>query len=245
MKNYYQAEDLKTKHLFVRKSSSLLSFVSLCFVFLLSNEYIYIHLFNWWYTLILPIILPFFCSQLYSIDGKQKDIAVKSFPIDIQKVWKAKLLIGCKYLSESCIILYCGFLLFHLLLKDSFETIPYWNGFIATLMIFFSFLWQIPIYLYLSYQIGMLTTVLISITLNTIVGIGIANSAYWFIYPFSFIYKIGQVLLGINPDGIYASKLMPSSETTLIILFNAIFSIMAWFALNRITALWYKNKETI
>jgi ABC-2 type transport system permease protein len=100
--HYYYSENLKTKHLFVRKLSVYGPIIAILLILLLSSDFLYIHLFNWWYAIILPIMISFSCVLLSRIDGKMNDRAVKGLAISFINIWIAKSLVGIKYLFISC-----------------------------------------------------------------------------------------------------------------------------------------------
>lgn len=104
MNPYYFCERLKTNRLFVRKASIYISLISTLIIFILSTDYLYVHLFNWWYTIIVPIIIAYISSLLVDSD-KKKDLFFKTMPIDLSKIWLSKIRIAATYLLHSFIIL--------------------------------------------------------------------------------------------------------------------------------------------
>lgn len=239
MNPYYLCERLKTNRLFVRKASIYISLICLLIIFILSTDYLYVHLFNWWYTIIVPIITSYTCALLVDLD-KKKDLFLKTMPIDLTKIWLSKIRIAAIYLSHSYIILLIAFLSFKCIIGDNYPNISYYKGIGGTLILYICSLWQIPFFLYTAYKIKLFGILLVSIFCNTIIGTMAATTNYWFLFPFSYLSKLGFYILHITPSGLFENNI---KSYFFEIMMCIVFSIILFIIITRQTAKWYINKE--
>lgn len=165
MNPYYFCERLKTNRLFVRKASIYISLISILIVFILSTDYLYVHLFNWWYTIIVPIIISYISSLLVDSD-KKKDLFFKTMPIDLSKIWLSKIRIAATYLLHSFIILLIAFLSFKCIIGDNYPNISCFRGIGGAFILYVCSLWQIPFFLYIAYKTKLFGVLLVNTSLN-------------------------------------------------------------------------------
>ncbi len=239
MNPYYFCERLKTNRLFVRKASIYISSINILIVFILSTDYLYVHLFNWWYTIIVPIIIAYISSLLVDSD-KKKDLFFKTMPIDLSKIWLSKIRIAATYLLHSFIILLIAFLSFKCIIGDNYPNISCFRGIGGAFILYVCSLWQIPFFLYIAYKTKLFGVLLVSIFCNTIIGTIIAATNYWFLFPFSYLSKLGFYILHITPSGLFENSI---KSYPIEIMMCIVFSIILFAIITRQTAKWYINKE--
>lgn len=239
MNPYFFCEQLKTNRLFVRKASIYVSLISLLIIFILSTDYLYVHLFNWWYTIIVPIITSYICALLIDID-KKKDLFFKTMPIELSKIWLSKIRIAATYLFHSFIILLIAFLSLKCFIGNNYPNISYFRGIGGVFIFYICSLWQIPFFLYIAYKIKLFGVLLVSIICNTIIGTIMATTNYWFLFPFSYLSKLGFYILHITPSGLFENNIKPYS---IEIMMCIVLSIISFVIITKQTAKWYINKE--
>lgn len=210
MINYFISENLKTKNTFIKR----LVYIAPIFVFILSIflafDYYVLDGYNWWYMTILPIFIAVECTLFSSVDGKYRNSGILSLPLDLKKVWIAKVLVIIKNLIISNIILFIFANILPLVVPfKSIIQIPFINGLAAVLVLVITFIWQIPIWMYLGQKFGMFVCILLSMFLNTFFQI-IAIKDYWFAIPFSYPARLMCPILKILPNGLMA---VPESVT--------------------------------
>ena len=241
MNPYLLTERLKTNRLFVRKASIYISLISAIIIFILSTNYLYVHLFSWWYTIVIPIITSYTCNLLSNID-KNKHSNLKPLPIDLSKIWFAKIRIGSTYLLYSCSILIAVFLCFKFIIGDNYPNISYHKGIGFGIILYICSLWQMPLFLFIAYNTNLFYTLLTGILFNTIIGTIIASTNYWFLYPCSYLSKLGLYILNINPSGLF-EKDIDISDYFIEISSCIIISIALFVLLSRQTSKWYMKRE--
>lgn len=248
MMRYYYSENLKTKHLFVRKLTVYGSIIAILLIFLLSSDFLYIHLFNWWYVIILPVIISFSCVLLSHIDGKMNDRAVRGLAVSFKNIWIAKSLVGIKYLVIACFLLFAGYILFTVVMSDArIIPIAFPNALLALFVILVTYLWQVPLFLFLGYKIGIFLSIASSLLFNTIIGPIVAAKSYWFICPFSYPGRVLCPILKIMPNGLLLESGNPSFTPALgsytVVPIGIILSVILLIISMWVTAYWYQNEE--
>lgn len=241
MNQYFFIEKLKTNRLFVRKASICISLISAIIVLILSTDYLYVYLFNWWYMVVIPIIISYTCNLLSNID-KNKHSILKSLPIDLSKIWFAKIRLGATYLFYSCIFLIVIFLCFKIIIGDNNPDISYLKGIGFGVVIYICSLWQIPLFLFIAYNTNVFYILLISILFNTILGTLFASTKYWILFPCSYLSKLGLYILNIDSSGIFIKEI-DCNNHFVEILSCIIISIILFVFLLKKTSKWYIKKE--
>ncbi|NFA42841.1 lantibiotic immunity ABC transporter MutE/EpiE family permease subunit [Clostridium botulinum] len=247
MLKYILAENKKTKNTFLNKLVWLAPLLTILLSMFLAVNYFQIDSYNWWYTMMLPGSLALGCCLLSRIDGKMKNTAVISLPINLKKVWFAKSLIGIKNLAISCIIiLFCSELGVVLINLESMKEISLINRIYATILLIITFMWQVPLNIFLENKIGLFGTVILSLVANLFLGI-MAVKSYWWMIPFSYPFRIMCPVLGVLPNGLMA---VPESQTFTpevlsysSIPFGIIVSTSLFLILTYLSAKWYERKE--
>lgn len=249
MFKYFLSENTKIKHTFVEK----LSWISPSFVILLSISlaatYFQVDSYNSWYVTILPGTVALSCALLSKMDGGMKNRAVISLPVELQKVWAAKVLVGIKGLFISCIIIFIAAQLSVFVVNiNPVSKIPILNGLAATLILIITYMWQVPLCLYLGNKIGLFPTIILSLGVNVICGV-MAIEEYWWMIPFSYPSRLMCPVLRILPNGLLAE---PASQTftpqlldTWVIPFGISVSFILFLIVTYLTAKWFARQEAI
>ncbi|MDR5586307.1 MULTISPECIES: lantibiotic immunity ABC transporter MutE/EpiE family permease subunit [Clostridium] len=247
MLKYFLAENKKTKHTFINKLVWLAPIFTILLSMFFAVDYFQVDSYNWWYNMMLPGSLSLGCCLLSRIDGNMKNKAVIALPIDLKKVWFAKILIGIKNLSISCtIILVCSQLGVYLINIDGIKEIALVNRFYATTLLIITFMWQVPLNIFLENKIGLFGTIILGLGANIFFGI-MAVESYWWMIPFSYPFRIMCPVLGVLPNGLLA---VPESETFTpellsysSIPFSIIVSTSLFLILTYLSAKWYERRE--
>lgn len=153
MYKYFLSENLKTKRTFARKVVFLLPILTAFLSFFLATNYFQIDLYNWWYTDILQQVVCLEGIFLYRIDGKMKNRAVISMPIDLKKVYLAKILVGVKNIAVSCMLIFVMGILASLIIKmcgfNGYYKLSICSMFAASIVMIFTTLFQLPIFFFI------------------------------------------------------------------------------------------------
>lgn len=238
--NCILAERLKWKRTFAPKLVWIAPVVTLLLCFVLGAGSVFqIGAYNWWYTTLLPGALIIFCSLVMQKDARMKYRSVLAMPLDLKKIWVSKILACAGLLLASCVIFFIGVTAGGRLLGQS---IPLLNSIAGSLLIFTTFLWQIPLCLYLSGKCGMFVTILLNLAGNVVCGILFADKTSWWMMPYSIPIRLMCPVLNILPNGlpVEADSLLLDSG---VILPGVLISL-AWFGvLSLVTTIWFQRQE--
>lgn len=249
MLQYFLSENIKIKHTFMKKliwlSPALLILLSMS----LTARYFQVDTYNWWYTWMLSGTLSLSCVYLSRVDGAMKNRATISLPLDLKKVWIAKVFVGIKNISISCVIIFVATQLsVYIMPINSIINIPVLNGFIGTIIIIVTCIWQVPLCMFLGSKIGMFPTIILNLGIN-IFSIIMSVGKYWWINPFTYCDRFLCPVLKILPNGLAAEPgnptFTPELLNTSVIPLGIGISIGLFLIITYLTAKWYEGKEAI
>jgi ABC-2 type transport system permease protein len=247
MFQYFLSENLKIKNTFLSKLTWVMPILTILLSMLLAATYFQIDNYNWWYTMMLPGLLSLSCALLSRVDGSMKNRGVLSLPIDLKKIWIAKVLVGIKNITLACIVIFVCAQLSPLVVNIQAKgEFPFVNSLVATVLLIITFMWQIPLCMFLGYKIGLFPTALINLVLNIIFTILSVGECWWAI-PFTYPARLMCPVLKILPNGLLAE---PGSQTfkpelldTWVIPFGVLVSLILFLAITYLTAKWFKAQE--
>ncbi|MEI4801608.1 lantibiotic immunity ABC transporter MutE/EpiE family permease subunit [Bacillus sp. FJAT-51639] len=245
---YVVSEKIKIRHTFLNKLIWLAPFATLLPAFLLSADYFQLSSYNWWYMLILPGMLSLSCVLLAEKDKKMNNRTILSLPVSLKRVWLSKILLVLGILICSCMIFFCGIQLSSLLLnKENFRIIPVMNALLGSILLIVTFMWQIPICLFLGNKVGLFPTVLLNVGANGVLGVLLATKSIWMISPYAYPSRLMIPILKILPNGLYAEPgsvtFTPELLSHSVILPGLVISVMLFFLFTYVTANWFAKQE--
>ncbi|WP_018750253.1 lantibiotic immunity ABC transporter MutE/EpiE family permease subunit [Paenibacillus sanguinis] len=236
-----QAELLKVKRTFTLKLVWLAPLLTLLLcAALMAGQYLQTATYNWWYTLLLPGTLTLLCTGVIQKDCKKlKYHAILGLPIHPSTIWLGKIGVAALLLLASSFLLFVyvslsGWIFPALLsLTDSA---------VASLLLFLSFLWQVPLCLYLADRIGMFATLILNILGNGACAVLLATTPLWWIVPYAIPARLMCAAIGVLPNGLP----VPSGDTLLdrSVMLPGVLVALVWFVLlSAITMLAFRNRE--
>jgi ABC-2 type transport system permease protein len=215
--------------------------------FILTYDYFLIDAYNWWYTLILPGILTLCCVMVSQKDGAMKNTAILSLPVELQKVWLGKVLVCTKNLTVSCMIIFIGTCIGNSIFHHSLIDITPVVGVSAISLIIITFMWQIPVCLFLGYKFGLFQMFLLNTALNFVGAVVFSISNLWWICPYAYAGRLMCPVLKILPNGLLAEPgsmtFKPELLSNNVILPACIISITLYVIFSVVTAKWFENQE--
>lgn len=239
MLEYVISETQKLKRTFSKKLILIIPILSLILPAVLGAGYVFQNgAYNWWYTMFLPAEISIICAMLIEKDSKIGYRQLFTLPFKKEKIWMGKILTCSLLYLISCIVFLAGVTIGgHILSK----TITVNRSFIATIVIFVTFLWQVPVCMILSSKFGSIVTILISIIFNAF-GVIFAIKDYWFLYPSSISARLMCPILNILPNGLQveAGTIFEKSN---VIAPGIIMSILYCIIFTLITIRLFKKQE--
>jgi len=249
MYSYFKSEALKMKHTFAERLVFIAPiFTILLALFIIPPMYFQVESYNWLYSIILPGMISLGCTLVAAKDLKMKNRAVLSLPINLKKVWFAKVLVCIVMIFIACFVLFLGTSIVGTITNyRNVVRIPILNGLLGMLVLVVTFIWQIPICLFIGSKLGMLPTLLINVGAYSVFGILAATESFWWMVPYAIPSRLMCPILKILPNGLpaveesftYKPELLSSS----VILPGVLITIILFLILTVITAKWYKGQE--
>lgn len=249
MFQYFLCENAKIKNTFIKKLIWLVPILVILFSFI--NPFTFqANVYNWWYALMLPGTLSLGCVLLNRIDGCMKNRAIIALPVELEKIWIAKVLIGVKNISFSCMIIFVAAQLGAFILPiDSVSRIPMLNGLAGIILLIITCMWQVPLWMFSGSKMGMFPTIILSVGVNFFFGVVMSIEKYWWLIPFAYKDRLMCPVLKILPNGLPAQ---PGNQTfTPELLNNSVIplgigvSIVLFLIVTYLTAKWYERQEAV
>lgn len=249
MIRYFISENLKIKNTFLSKLIWIMPMLTVIFTIFVEPSNVQHAVYNFWYVMILPGAVSLIFVLLSRVDSKMKNKAVISLPLDLRKVWLAKVLVGIKSMSISCAIIFLAAQLSIFVINDKLEKqISVFAGLSAIIVLIITFAWQVPLCMYLENKIGLFQTVLISIIVNFAFAV-LSVKNFWWASPFTYPARLMCPILKILPNGLAAEQgnktFTPELLNVWSIPFALSISIILFFVVTYLTARWYEAQEAM
>ncbi|MGG2108042.1 lantibiotic immunity ABC transporter MutE/EpiE family permease subunit [Lysinibacillus pakistanensis] len=235
-----RAERLKWKKTFIVKLVWLAPIVAIALTALLmGGSFFQKGAYNWWYTMLLPGALTICCAIVMEKDAKLKYHSILAMPIDLKKIWFGKILACSAWLLFISLIFFTGITAGGILFGNSFSFI---NSLTGSLLIFVTFLWQIPLCLFLAAKLGTYMAIFINLVGNLAGMIAFANGDFWYSVPYAITARLICPTLKILPNGLPVPEGSPLLSMSVIV--PGILIALAWFVLiSFFTARWFQKRE--
>lgn len=240
MLNRIISEHMKFKRTFIKKIAIIAPILSILASALLEAQTSYIEQgsYNNWYTTIFPGILPLICAGVINKDSKKlKNRAILCLPFDPAETWISKILVCIWFSFLSCVTF---FIVITFAKFSRINEIPILNSIEASLLIFITTLWQIPLCLFITDRLGTVSSLLINF-IFTIIGVVLAPSI-GIVFPYSITSLIMCPVISVLPNATYAPANSPLKNSS-VILPGVVITVALFIVLSILTSLWFRKKE--
>ena len=239
MKSIIKAELLKQKHTFHNKLVWFAPIITILIAFLLmGGAYVEKGAYNWWYILILPGTVTMISSFIIVNEKKRKFNGLFTILIDIKKLWYGKIIVSTIYLALTCLTFFFSITISGVILGREISII---NSLTASILLFVLFLWQIPLWMFMSMKINTGFSVILSVILNFGFAAICAIGSLWWI-PFAIPARAMVTILGIMPNGLNVESGSNLINTNIIPI-GIIISLGLYLALSYFLAKRFENQE--
>jgi lantibiotic transport system permease protein len=241
MQAYFRAEYLKTKRTFTRKLSWMAPLLTMLLCAgLMAGSFFQSGTYNWWYALLLPGTLTLMCAGVIQKDGKGLNYrAILGLPIHPGQVWLGKIGVVVYLLLISSIVLWIGCILGGIIFSTNLSIS---DSAAASLLLFLTFLWQIPLCLFLIDRIGMFAALVINLLGNVICNILLATTAFWWAAPYSIPARLMCAVIGVLPNGLLVPEGNPLLDKG-VILPGVLLTLGLFIFLSIMTMLPFRSRE--
>lgn len=236
-----QAELLKLKRTFTMKMVWLAPLLTLLLCAgLMAGQFLQSSTFNWWYTLLLPGMLTLLCTGIIQKDVKKlKYHTILGLPIHPATIWLGK--IG----AVSLLLLASSLLMLVLVTLSGWVTltkISLMDSAVACLLLFLTFLWQVPLVLYLADRVGMFAALILNLLGNVYCMAFPSITPHWWMVPYAIPARLMCAAIGVLPNGLPVPSGHPLLDRSVI--WPGVLLALGWFLLLTAgTTLAFRNKE--
>lgn len=194
---------------------------------------------NWWYATLLPGTLAVMCYLSIAKDRKNRYYNLKSLFVTERKLIFGKMVYLALGLFAANVIIFVGAAIGGIVFGT---TISVGSAAIATAVLTISYLWEIPVYLFLSARFGMFADIFLCMIISIGGVASVADKASWWLCPSSIPVRLMCPILGLLPNGL---SIPAGSElwSTSVILPGILLSL-AWFAVCALLfEIWFEKME--
>ena len=194
---------------------------------------------NWWYATLLPGTLAVMCYLSITKDRKNRYYNLRGLSISGRQLIFGKMLYLALGLLAANGILFLGATIGGFLFGS---TIPASGAALATILLTLSYLWEIPVYLFLSARFGMFADVFVCMVLS-IGGVAtLSDKSSWWLCPSSIPVRLMCPTLGLLPNGLpIPAKSELWSESVIL---PGIMLSLGWFVVCAVLfAWWFEEME--
>lgn len=247
MSAYLKAENLKIRHTAVIKLTVIAPVFVMLLSHLLADSYFLIDNFNWWYSLMMPLSIAIISGIIIEKDGKMGNRAVISLPVDMRKVWLAKVMTGVEMFAVSSLIIFAGSACCLIVsggkYTNNIELLPALEAIVVLIVVT---AWQIPFCMLLSEKVNIFITLIINFSMN-FVGILVATTHYWIFFPHAYSSRLMIPVIKVLPNGMIAESASPTfSEGVLsanVLVPGIVISVILFAVLTIASIYIYAGKE--
>ena len=193
------SELTKLKRTLTLKFVWIMPLIALALSFILMRgDYFQFGSYNWWYMFLLPGSLSIFCTSIIQKDAKLKYRNILSLPICSSKIWLGKMLAGFVFLFASCFLFFIGVTIGSYF---SEQDIPLLSSALGSFVLFLTYIWQIPLCMFLAKKIGTFGALLINLFANIGFSILSVINGLGFV-PYAIPARLMCPILKLHPNGI-------------------------------------------
>ncbi len=197
--------------------------------------------YNWWYAMFLPALLALIAAQTIAREKNLSYKGVLLYPQSKGEIWMGKILYISVLLVFTNLIFMVGVEVFALIYGS---TVPLRANILGTIVLIFTFLFNIPIIMFLTAKFNIFLAVLFNLgmTILGVVSYGSGVNLILKILPYGTSSTLMVPILGILPNGLPApeGKPMPNG---IEVLSSTLISIIIFLILTILTTMWFGKKE--
>lgn len=242
MKNIIKAEYLKHRHTFEPVLPVIAPVITLLLVWVLiggQENAFPAGAWNWWYVILLPGMLAVMCYLDIMKEKKNRYYYLNTFAIARKKLMLGKIIHLSEGLFLANLILFAGATIGGVLLGT---TISIRGAAAGVLLLTVSYLWEIPLYLFLSARFGMFADIFLCMIISIGGVVTLADTNLWWLCPSSIPIRLMCPVLGLLPNGL----LIPAGSRLLNtnVILPGILLCLVWFVvMSSLFFIWFEKME--
>ena len=229
-----RSELLKMRHTFSMKLIILAPLVTLLLGYLLSGSYVQLSAYNWWYSMILPLVVSL-CSASMIVREKRTGMQnIVCLPVRFDKIWLGKTAAIAILLFVANLLLWISTTVVGFVTK---VTVSPMDGLIGCMLLFLTYIWQIPFIMLLVNFMGYIPAVLVSLAANMILST-VGAEAKWFSYvPYAIPKRIVYPFFKMHANGIpleSGSPLLSGEYVLPALIISLVFALVVFWVSSKL-----------
>lgn len=177
-----KSELMKMRHTFSMKLVFFAPLATLLLGYILSGSYVQLSAYNWWYTIILPVLVSMLSASMIVRERNTGMQNILCLPVSSSKIWLGKIMALILLVLGANLLLWlattaAGF-------AASMEVSPL-NGLIGCILLALTFVWQIPLVMLLTSLMGYFPALILSVGANLLLSTIGAEKSWFFLDPYA------------------------------------------------------------
>lgn len=236
---YIRAELLKQKRSF---SVILLWMVPLATILialvLMGGMYLQSGAYNWWYMLMLPSCFTMFSSFISTKERRKNRHGFFGIAIKKSRLWMAQVLVSTLFLLITCMFFFVFITIGGMFFG---KTIPVFDSLLTSMVLFCTFSWQIPLWMWLAQRFGASLSLIISLGCNFIFPVTFSDGSFWWV-PFAIPARLMCASIHVLPNGLQV-EMGSMLEDKSVIWQGIVITVVLYIVITEITAYWFDKCE--
>lgn len=239
MGKYLRSELLKQKRSFQQVLLWLAPLATILLsLLLMRGKYLQAGAYNWWYILILPGSLTISTALTAVKERRKNRHGLFGIAVQKKKLWTAQALVCTFWLLVTCVLFFVFITIGGFLFGEDISPA---QNLAAGIVLFATFAWQVPLWMFLAENTGVVMTVFASLLCNNTAAIVAAGKSCWWI-PFAIPARMMCVCIHVLPNGLPMEAGNPLADSAVVV--PAVLSAIAWYAgMLFVTAVWFERRE--
>ena len=183
----------------LHEAGILCSLATLLLGYILSGSYVQLSAYNWWYTIILPVLVSMLSASMIVRERNTGMQNILCLPVSSSKIWLGKIMALILLVFGANLLLWlattaAGF-------AASMEVSPL-NGLIGCILLALTFVWQIPLVMLLTSLMGYFPALILSVGANLLLSTIGAEKSWFFLDPYAIPARVVCPFFGMHPNGL-------------------------------------------
>lgn len=194
-----QSEILKIRHTFAMKLIFIAPFSTILLGYFLGGSFFQYAAYNWWYTIILPMAVSIWCADIIKREKNTRLQNILCLGTSLEKIWVGKCIVVIIFLFAANLLMWIGCTVLGCFTIMNISTL---NGMAGCMLLFLTYIWQVPFIMFIAFKAGYLAAVLLSFFANVLLfSVGV-EKAWFFINPYAISARVVCPFFAIYPNGL-------------------------------------------
>lgn len=223
-----RSEILKIRHTFSVKSVIMAPLITLLLSYLLSGSYVQLSTYNWWYFMILPLVVLLWSADMIVREKNTGMQNIVCLPVQLDKIWIGKTVVLVIFLFITNFLLWIAVTAVG---SVTTVTVSPLDGLIGCMLLSLTYLWQIPFIMMLVNFSGYIPTVLVSLAANITLSVICAEKDWFLLVPYAIPARIVCPFFKMHVNGVPLESGSPLLEGGCVfpaLIISLMFALFSW-----------------